>query len=155
MDITELQKCRKCGFCQDVCPIYTELNFEAAGARGRLHLIKEVLQGNISNLSKQFEKYIYLCLDCKACATNCPAGIKINEHILSARELIVKSKGVHIIKKIILQWLLFSPDNLEKPVSLLWLSQKLKLNSLSKIVFGKKVSLLPEIPLKPLRPRVI
>lgn len=74
VDEENLLKCTHCGFCLPTCPTYRELGLEMDSPRGRLYLIKSVLQGR-SEFDEDFKTYIYRCLDCRACETACPSGV--------------------------------------------------------------------------------
>lgn len=80
----ELVKCSQCGQCLAKCPIYQETLTETGSPRGRLALIRALVEGKLEP-SKGYTKYIFDCTDCIACTEACPAGIKINELILDAR----------------------------------------------------------------------
>lgn len=93
-----LANCMKCGNCMEVCPIYKEVNKEAAVARGKLALMEGVLSGKIG-LSAGFDSAMAKCLCCKACTYKCPCGVKADELIIRGRQAIVKARGLHPIKK--------------------------------------------------------
>ncbi len=69
-----LQACVHCGFCTAVCPTYQILGDELDGPRGRIYLLKQMLQGeNVSQLTQQ---HLDRCLNCLACETVCPSGVR-------------------------------------------------------------------------------
>lgn len=92
----ETDKCIRCGLCQKFCPIYAELGSEPFVARGKVRLIKEILDGNLE-ISDRFKEIMDLCLDCGACAANCPATVKTNQLVLAAREKVTSEKGLPLI----------------------------------------------------------
>lgn len=92
-----LANCMKCGNCMEVCPIYKEVNKEAAVARGKLALMEGVLSGTLG-LSASFDSVMAKCLCCKACAVKCPCGVKADELIIRGRQAVVKARGLHPIK---------------------------------------------------------
>jgi glycolate oxidase iron-sulfur subunit len=94
----EIAKCMKCGLCRAVCPIFTELDNEAAVARGKINLMKNVMQGDLE-LSDKYEKLMELCLLCKACVDNCPCGVEVDKLVCKAREELANEKGLSAIKK--------------------------------------------------------
>lgn len=69
-----LRKCVHCGFCTATCPTYQLLGDELDGPRGRIYLIKNLLeQDEIDNKSAQ---HLDRCLTCRACETTCPSGVE-------------------------------------------------------------------------------
>ncbi|UCF62728.1 MAG: (Fe-S)-binding protein [bacterium] len=73
-----------------VCPTYTLTGMERSSPRGRIRLIKEVAAGHLE-ISKTFIEEMYFCLDCQACVTVCPAGVKYGQLVEAARSQIFES----------------------------------------------------------------
>jgi len=96
----EITKCMKCGNCQAVCPIYKELFGESGVARGKIQIAKELLEGRLEYTDK-LKEIFELCLTCKACAANCPCGVKPDEIILATRAALVRKKGLPALKRYI------------------------------------------------------
>ena len=69
-----LSKCVHCGFCNATCPTYQLLGDERDGPRGRIYLIKQVLEGKPVTLSTQ--SHLDRCLTCRNCETTCPSGVQ-------------------------------------------------------------------------------
>ncbi|MHA1189401.1 MAG: 4Fe-4S dicluster domain-containing protein, partial [Alphaproteobacteria bacterium] len=69
-----LRKCVHCGFCTATCPTYVELGNELDSPRGRIYLIKEMLE-NDRPASRHDALHIDRCLSCLACTTTCPSGV--------------------------------------------------------------------------------
>lgn len=69
-----LRKCVHCGFCTATCPTYQLLGDELDGPRGRIYLIKEMLEGSQPSHSTQL--HLDRCLTCRACETTCPSGVR-------------------------------------------------------------------------------
>jgi glycolate oxidase iron-sulfur subunit len=101
----DLYRCVKCGSCQSVCPVFAELERESAVARGKLALIEEVAESNLT-MTKRFEDIISLCLGCSACVENCSNGVRAVEIIMAAREALVNTRGMSLTKKMILRRIL-------------------------------------------------
>jgi len=84
-----LRKCTHCGMCTATCPTYQLLNDELDGPRGRIYLIKQVLEGAAPTARTQL--HLDRCLTCRACETTCPTGVRygrlvdIGRHIVEAR----------------------------------------------------------------------
>ncbi len=69
-----LRTCVHCGFCTATCPTYALLGDELDGPRGRIYLIKDMLENN-RPASEREVKHIDRCLSCLACMTTCPSGV--------------------------------------------------------------------------------
>ena len=69
-----LRKCVHCGFCTATCPTYQLLGDELDGPRGRIYLIKQMLEGVEPSQSTQL--HLDRCLTCRACETTCPSGVR-------------------------------------------------------------------------------
>ena len=69
-----LRKCVHCGFCTATCPTYQLLGDERDGPRGRIYLIKQVLEGDTPTVRTQL--HLDRCLSCRACETTCPSGVR-------------------------------------------------------------------------------
>ncbi|MCR9292255.1 MAG: heterodisulfide reductase-related iron-sulfur binding cluster [bacterium] len=76
-------KCVHCGFCLPACPTYQELESEMDSPRGRILLMKSVLEGSLEE--EQAQPHIDRCLGCLACVTHCPSGVEYGELITSYR----------------------------------------------------------------------
>src|SRR3954462_12674036 len=69
-----LRKCVHCGFCTATCPTYLLLGDENDGPRGRIYLIKQVLEG--APVTHKTQLHLDRCLTCRSCETTCPSGVK-------------------------------------------------------------------------------
>lgn len=76
--------CVHCGFCLPACPTYQELESEMDSPRGRILLMKSVLEGSLT--VEQAEPHIDRCLGCLACVTHCPSGVEYGDLISSYRD---------------------------------------------------------------------
>jgi glycolate oxidase iron-sulfur subunit len=65
-----LRKCVHCGFCTATCPTYQLLGDELDGPRGRIYLIKQVLEGETP--TRKTQQHLDRCLTCRNCETTCP-----------------------------------------------------------------------------------
>lgn len=68
-----LRSCVHCGFCNATCPTYQLLGDELDGPRGRIYLIKQVLEGN--EVTAKTQQHLDRCLSCRNCETTCPSGV--------------------------------------------------------------------------------
>jgi glycolate oxidase iron-sulfur subunit len=83
----ELSKCVRCGSCKAYCPTYDEGLTEAMGARGRLTLLRGLLNGEL-NPSPRLRERIFSCILCGACEQLCPPHLEITEAIYHGRKLL-------------------------------------------------------------------
>jgi glycolate oxidase iron-sulfur subunit len=84
-----LRKCVHCGFCTATCPTYQILGDELDGPRGRIYLIKQMLEGEQPTQKTQL--HLDRCLTCRNCETTCPSGVQYSQLLDIGRE-IVESK---------------------------------------------------------------
>lgn len=83
-----LRACVHCGFCTATCPTYQLLGDELDGPRGRIYLIKQVLEG--SQPSRHTQRHLDRCLTCRACETTCPSGVRYGRLLDIGRSLVEK-----------------------------------------------------------------
>jgi len=81
-----LRSCVHCGFCNATCPTYQLLGDELDGPRGRIYLIKEMLEGREAGRSTQV--HLDRCLTCLNCETTCPSGVQYGKLVAIGRELV-------------------------------------------------------------------
>jgi glycolate oxidase iron-sulfur subunit len=86
-----IQKCVHCGFCLPSCPTYRDLGEEMDSPRGRIFLIKEVLEGNLT--VDDAAPYIDRCLGCVACETSCPSGVPYGQLLTPYRAMSEKTRS--------------------------------------------------------------
>jgi len=80
-----LLPCVHCGFCLPACPTYNRLGDENDSPRGRLHLMKAVVEGRLDAGSDAFRTHIDRCLGCRACEPVCPSGVEYGTLLELAR----------------------------------------------------------------------
>lgn len=78
-----VQTCVHCGFCLPACPTYVDLGEEMDSPRGRIFLMKEVLEGRVE--LEHAQPYVDRCLGCLGCVTACPSGVEYGELITPFR----------------------------------------------------------------------
>ncbi|HKQ24681.1 MAG TPA: glycolate oxidase subunit GlcF [Burkholderiales bacterium] len=86
-----LRACVHCGFCTATCPTYQLLGDELDGPRGRIYLIKELLEGNAYSVKTQL--HLDRCLTCRACETTCPSGVQYGRLVDIGRNIVEKRVG--------------------------------------------------------------
>jgi glycolate oxidase iron-sulfur subunit len=84
-----LRACVHCGFCTATCPTYQLLGDELDGPRGRIYLMKQVLEGAAPTAKTQL--HLDRCLTCRACETTCPSGVKYGELLDIGRAVVDNS----------------------------------------------------------------
>jgi glycolate oxidase iron-sulfur subunit len=91
-DYGKLMECVHCGLCLPTCPTYAELGVEMDSPRGRIYLMRAVVDGRLS-LSPAYQEHISLCLGCRACETACPSGVKFGQLLEEARGQIEQAEA--------------------------------------------------------------
>ena len=81
-----LRKCVHCGFCTATCPTYQLLGDELDGPRGRIYLMKQVLEGH--RVTERTQLHLDRCLICRACETTCPSGVEYGRLLDIARNVV-------------------------------------------------------------------
>lgn len=80
-----LRSCVHCGFCTATCPTYQLLGDELDSPRGRIYLIKQLLEGH--EVSNKTQLHLDRCLTCRSCETTCPSGVQYGKLVDIGREL--------------------------------------------------------------------
>ena len=110
-----LDHCLHCGLCLPVCPTYALTADERSSPRGRIRLIRSVADGSLA-LSDAFAEEMHFCLDCQACQTACPAGVRYGELVEEARNWVadagLEPRVVRSLKRWFLRGVLSSPSRL-------------------------------------------
>jgi glycolate oxidase iron-sulfur subunit len=98
-----LRKCVHCGFCTATCPTYQLLGDELDGPRGRIYLMKQVLEGVTPTRKTQL--HLDRCLTCRNCETTCPSGVDYG-HLIDIGRKIVDEKVPRPSGEKAVRWLL-------------------------------------------------
>ena len=100
-----LRSCVHCGFCNATCPTYQLLGDERDSPRGRIYLIKEMLEQG--RASRETQVHLDRCLTCRACETTCPSGVEYGKLLEIGRAVadrhVKRPLGEKILRKLILK----------------------------------------------------
>ena len=103
-----LRNCVHCGFCNATCPTYLLLGDELDGPRGRIYLIKNMLEGETPTEKTQL--HLDRCLTCRSCETTCPSGVEYGRLLDIGRELVAdqvkRSPGQRLSRFLLRKFLL-------------------------------------------------
>jgi glycolate oxidase iron-sulfur subunit len=87
-----LRACVHCGFCTATCPTYQLLGDELDGPRGRIYLIKEVLEGKAP--TDKTRTHLDRCLTCRNCESTCPSGVQYGKLVDIGRDIVEKKTAI-------------------------------------------------------------
>jgi len=123
-----LLQCMRCGFCLATCPTYALTNRERSSPRGRVALARAVAEKKLE-FTDALAKEAFFCLDCRACTTACPSGVKAGEVMEICRSQVAQQRSApkhqKWLREFILQKMLPSPERLEASMIPARLYQKL------------------------------
>ena len=105
-----LRACVHCGFCTATCPTYQLLGDELDSPRGRIYLMKEMLEGN--QVTAKTQKHLDRCLTCRACETICPSGVEYGRLVDIGRNILerhVSRSPVDTLRRAVLRAVLPRP----------------------------------------------
>ena len=95
-----LRKCVHCGFCTATCPTYQLLGDELDGPRGRIYLMKQVLEGK--EVTRSTQVHLDRCLSCRNCETTCPSGVQYGRLVDIGRKIVddhvVRPAGERLVR---------------------------------------------------------
>lgn len=98
-----LRKCVHCGFCTATCPTYQLLGDELDGPRGRIYLIKQMLEGE--EPTRKTQMHLDRCLTCRNCESTCPSGVQYG-HLVDIGRKLVDEKVTRPMGESALRWAL-------------------------------------------------
>jgi glycolate oxidase iron-sulfur subunit len=161
-DYGDVLQCMRCGLCLSSCPTYRTDGVETQSPRGRVAMIKAVIDGKMK-ASEEFVEHIYHCLDCRNCQSVCPAGVKAGELALEARYRIEQNRRQPLIKKFLLNYAILDQKRLSKllfPLKLYEISglqslvRKYDILNLFSEDLGFMEALAPKLPSRPLSEQI-
>jgi glycolate oxidase iron-sulfur subunit len=102
IDYELILDCVHCGLCTSACPTYVETGNEADSPRGRIYLMRNVIDGKLE-LDATVKEHLDLCLNCRACETACPSGVQYGKLIEPFRLHMAEQEPGRMLKS--LNWL--------------------------------------------------
>jgi glycolate oxidase iron-sulfur subunit len=157
-DYGDVLQCMRCGFCLPTCPTYRTDGMETQSPRGRVAMIKAVVDGRMDP-TEEFAEHMYHCLDCRNCHTVCPAGVKAGELVLEARHRIEERRPQGAVKRFLLEYAIRDQRRLSRLLEPARLYQRAGIQALvRKYDLLKAVSaglshleaIMPDLPPRPL-----
>jgi len=158
-------QCMRCGFCLAVCPTYALTNRERSSPRGRAALARAVAEGKLE-FTPAVRDEAFLCLDCKACSTACPSGVRVGtimEFCRSQAQVFhPPSLPAGMLRDFILKRMLPSPALMEtsmlparlyQRLGLQWAARRLGINRFLPGFLAKMEGILPTLA-PPLRQEI-
>lgn len=157
-----IAQCNRCGFCQTACPIFRSTGHESGVARGRLALLRAVVEGRL-DWSPELEEPLYDCLQCGACTANCFPAIPTSELITKARTEYLEKVGRKSIHRLLFDRLLPYPRRLHLAARAAALGKNSGASRLARALgllrifgadFAKAEQIVDRLPAQPLRERL-
>lgn len=97
-----LDNCVHCGFCLQACPTYLAMDDENDSPRGRLVLMRALLEGDVSPDDPDVGQHIDRCLGCRACETACPSGVPYGHLLEATRATLATTRPLPVMARLIL-----------------------------------------------------
>lgn len=97
-----LDACVHCGFCLQACPTYVNLEDENDSPRGRLVIMRRLLDGDIALTDEGVAQHLDRCLGCRACETACPSGVPYGELLEATRATMAPVRGTPFVARMVL-----------------------------------------------------
>jgi glycolate oxidase iron-sulfur subunit len=97
-----IDACVHCGFCLQACPTYLTLEDENDSPRGRIVLMRALLEGTLTTDSDSVQTHIAQCLGCRACETACPSGVPYGQLLEATRATLARDEPIPLVARMIL-----------------------------------------------------
>jgi len=155
-------QCNRCGFCQVACPIFRATGSESGVARGRLALLRALIEGRLA-WSPELEEPLYDCLLCGACTSNCFPAIATSDLVIRARAQYLNTVGRKPVHRLLFDKLLPYPKRLHLAARAVALGKNSGAGELARAlgllrIFGRDFAnaeqIVARIPAQPLRARL-
>lgn len=101
-ELPGINACVHCGFCLQACPTYLALEDENDSPRGRIFLMRSLLEGNILPDNDSIHTHIGRCLGCRACETACPSGVPYGHLLEATRATLAQTRRIPFVARTIL-----------------------------------------------------
>jgi glycolate oxidase iron-sulfur subunit len=157
----EIAHCNHCGFCQTACPIFRSTGHEAGVARGRLALLRAVIEGRLE-WSRELEEPLFDCLLCGACTGSCFPAIPTSDLVIKARSEYLEKVGRKSVHRLLFERLLPHPRRLHMAARAVALGKNSGVSELARAlgllrIFGRDVAraeeMVERLPAQPFRAR--
>jgi glycolate oxidase iron-sulfur subunit len=151
--------CVHCGLCTASCPTYVETSNESDSPRGRIYLMRQVIDGNLA-LDDDVKRHLDLCLNCRACETACPSGVQYGRLIepfrafMNEKEPGRQARSLNALQRFMLfrifphRWrnrLALAPARLMQWTGLDWLIEKIGIARLLPRSLRSMKNMLPDL----------
>jgi glycolate oxidase iron-sulfur subunit len=103
-----IDACVHCGFCLQACPTYITLDDENDSPRGRVLLMRALVEGDLALTDPAVHTHIDRCLGCRACETACPSGVPYGQLLEATRATLSKARPIPLLARLIL-WVFARP----------------------------------------------
>ena len=97
-----IDACVHCGFCLQACPTYVTLEDENDSPRGRIVLMRALLEGTLAPSDTSVETHIAQCLGCRACETVCPSGVPYGHLLEATRATLAEHRPIPFVARVVL-----------------------------------------------------
>jgi glycolate oxidase iron-sulfur subunit len=161
----DVLQCMRCGFCLPTCPTFALTGRERSSPRGRVALARAVAEGKL-DFNQAMKEEAFFCLDCRACTTACPSGVKAGEVMEVCRSQVHQQlpapKWQAGLRRLILARMVTNPDLLEtsmlparlyQKLGVQWLVRNSRILKFAPAWVDKAEGMLPELS-RPLRPQL-
>lgn len=119
-----LRRCVHCGFCNATCPTYQLTGDELDGPRGRIYLIKQLVEGG--QVSQKTQRHLDRCLTCRSCESTCPSGVAYGRLADIGRQITEQRVGRSLLQRLFRRLLLGCLPYPNRLTPFIRLSQKLR-----------------------------
>ncbi|MFO7577631.1 MAG: (Fe-S)-binding protein [Pelovirga sp.] len=161
----DVLQCMRCGFCLPTCPTFALTGRERSSPRGRVALARAVAEGHLE-VNQAIKEEAFFCLDCRACTTACPSGVRAGEVMEVCRSQVHQQlpapKWQAGLRRLVLTRMVTNPDLLEtsmlparlyQKLGIQWLVRNSRILKFAPTWIDKAEGMLPALA-PPLRPQL-